>query len=306
MSEITLHQTQQIDFVKSKNIFAPFSKVCQEIKQKDRLSLFFYIIVHLAIFTSVAIFAFIIGYILYNGVSYLSPQLFKLTYTSENVSMMPAIINTITMVLLSLLIATPIAIFGAIFLEEYANSQSYGVQLIVVAAETLTGIPSIVYGLFGYLAFVIYFGFGFSFLAGALTLAIMVLPLILRNTQEAIRAVPISYKEASFGLGAGRLRTIFVIILPCAMSGILAGVILSVGRIVGESAALLYTAGTVAQVANFGDSGRTLSVHMYALLSEGQYMEQAYATAVVLLIVVIGINFVSNVLTRYFNPNNLK
>lgn len=306
MSEIALNQTRQSDFVKSKSIFAPFGQMCQEIKQKDMFSLFFYIIVRLAILTSVATFAFIIGYILYNGVEYLTPSLFEWTYTSENVSMMPAIINTITMVLLSLLIATPIAIFGAVFLEEYANSKSRSVQLIVVAAETLTGIPSIVYGLFGYLAFVIYFGLGLSFVAGALTLAIMVLPLILRNTQEAIKAVPIMYKEASFGLGAGRLRTIFVIILPCAISGILAGVILSVGRIVGESAALLYTAGTVAQVADFGDSGRTLSVHMYALLSEGQYMEQAYATAVVLLIIVIGINFVSNVLARYFNPNNLK
>lgn len=306
MSEVALNQTRQSNFVKSKSIFAPFSQMCQEIKQKDMLSLFFYIIVRLAILTSVATFAFIIGYILYNGVEYLTPSLFEWTYTSENVSMMPAIINTITMVLLSLLIATPIAIFGAVFLEEYANSKSRSVQLIVVAAETLTGIPSIVYGLFGYLAFVIYFGLGLSFVAGALTLAIMVLPLILRNTQEAIKAVPIMYKEASFGLGAGRLRTIFVIILPCAISGILAGVILSVGRIVGESAALLYTAGTVAQVADIGDSGRTLSVHMYALLSEGQYMEQAYATAVVLLIIVIGINFVSNVLARYFNPNNLK
>lgn len=306
MSEVALNQTRQSNFVKSKSIFAPFGQMCQEIKQKDMLSLFFYIIVRLAILTSVATFAFIIGYILYNGVEYLTPSLFEWTYTSENVSMMPAIINTITMVLLSLLIATPIAIFGAVFLEEYANSKSRSVQLIVVAAETLTGIPSIVYGLFGYLAFVIYFGLGLSFVAGALTLAIMVLPLILRNTQEAIKAVPIMYKEASFGLGAGRLRTIFVIILPCAISGILAGVILSVGRIVGESAALLYTAGTVAQVADIGDSGRTLSVHMYALLSEGQYMEQAYATAVVLLIIVIGINFVSNVLARYFNPNNLK
>lgn len=306
MSEITLNQTRQSSLTQSKNISSPFSRIWQELRQKDGLSLFFYIIVRLAIFTSVATFAFIIGYILYNGVGYLSPKLFELTYTSENVSMMPAIINTITMVLLSLLIATPVAIFGAIFLEEYANSQSRAVRLIVVAAETLTGIPSIVYGLFGYLAFVIYFGFGFSFLAGALTLAIMVLPLILRNTQEAIKAVPILYKEASFGLGAGRLRTIFVIILPCAISGILAGVILSVGRIVGESAALLYTAGTVAQVADIGDSGRTLSVHMYALLSEGQYMEQAYATAVILLVIVIGINFVSNMLARYLDPNKLK
>lgn len=302
MSEIAIkgHKTMNL------GSFYPLKSALQDILRKDALSIFFYIIVRLAIFTSVATFAFVIGYILYNGIEYLSPSLFEWEYTSENVSMMPAIINTITMVLLSLLIATPVAIFGAIFLEEYANSQSRIVRLIVVAAETLTGIPSIVYGLFGYLAFVIYFGLGLSFLAGALTLAIMVLPLILRNTQEAIKAVPLLYKEASFGLGAGKLRTIFVIILPCAISGILAGVILSVGRIIGESAALLYTAGTVAQVADLDDSGRTLSVHMYALLSEGQFMEQAYATAVVLLGVVIGINFISNMLARYFNPNKIK
>lgn len=302
MSEIAIkgHKTMNL------GSFYPLKSALQDILRKDALSIFFYIIVRLAIFTSVATFAFVIGYILYNGIEYLSPSLFEWEYTSENVSMMPAIINTITMVLLSLLIATPVAIFGAIFLEEYANSQSRIVRLIVVAAETLTGIPSIVYGLFGYLAFVIYFGLGLSFLAGALTLAIMVLPLILRNTQEAIKAVPLLYKEASFGLGAGKLRTIFVIILPCAISGILAGIILSVGRIIGESAALLYTAGTVAQVADLDDSGRTLSVHMYALLSEGQFMEQAYATAVVLLGVVIGINFISNMLARYFNPNKIK
>ncbi|TLD97426.1 phosphate ABC transporter permease PstA [Helicobacter jaachi] len=278
----------------------------EELSHKDKLSLFLYCIVRLAIFTSVAMFAFLIGYILFNGVQYLTPSLFEWQYNSENVSMMPAIINTITMVCASLLVATPVAIFGAIFLEEYTNSQSFVVRVIVVAAETLTGIPSIVYGLFGYLAFTLYFGLGTSIISGVLTLAIMILPLILRNTQEAIKAVPLTYKEASFGLGAGRLRTVFVIILPSAISGILAGVILSVGRIIGESAALLYPAGTVAQVAGLFDSGRTLSVHMWSLLSEGQFIEQAYATAVVLLVVVIGINLISNLIARYLNPNNLK
>lgn len=277
-----------------------------EFMRKDFLSQCLFFITRLAIFTSIGTFIFVVGYILFHGIGHLQASLFEWEYSSENVSMLPALINTLSIVFASLALATPIALFGAVFLEEYANSRSPLVRLIVVAAETLTGIPSIVYGLFGYLAFVVYFGFGMSFIAGAFTLAIMVLPLILRNTQEAIKAVPLAYKEAAFGLGAGKLRTIFKIILPSAMSGILAGVILSIGRIVGESAALLYTAGTVAQVANLGDSGRTLSVHMYALLSEGQFIKEASATAVILLLVVIVINLISNALARYLNPHTHK
>lgn len=302
MKSISMPSTHQ----HSSKLSNPLKGVFRNLAQKDALSLFLYLITYLAILTSIATFALVIGYVLFNGVQYLSPKLFEWEYSTENVTMLPAIINTLSMVFFTLLLATPVAILGAIFLEEYANSTSRFVRLIVLAAETLTGIPSIVYGLFGYLAFVIYLNLGFSLIAGILTLSIMVLPLILRNTQEAIKAVPIAYKEASFGLGAGKLRTIFKIIIPCALSGILAGVILSVGRIVGESAALLYTAGTVAQVAGGLDSGRSLSVHMYALLSEGQYMEQAYATAVVLLGIVIGINLLSNAIAKALNPNNLK
>lgn len=274
----------------------------REKSKVDFLSLFLFALVRLAIFTSVGIFFFVIGYILFNGISHLNLGLFELHYTTQNVSMLPAIINTLSMVVLSLVLATPLGILGAIFLQEYAKSTSIFIRIITIAAETLTGIPSIVYGLFGYLAFVIYFGFGLSLFSGALTLAIMVLPLILRNTQEALKAVPLTYKEASFGLGAGKLRTIFVVVLPCAASGILAGVILSVGRIVGESAALLYSAGTVAQIAGISDSARTLSVHMYALLSEGLFINEAYATAVVLLVVVICINLISNFIAKFFNP----
>lgn len=163
--------------------------------------------------------------------------------------------------------------------------------MIRLTAETLSGIPSIVYGLFGYLFFVIACEWGNSFLAGALTLAMMVLPLILRTTEEALKSVPDSFREGSFGLGAGKLRTIFRIILPPAVPGILSGVILGIGRVVGETAALMYTAGTIAKIpGSLMDSGRTLAVHMYALLSEGLYMEQAYAAAVILLIVVLLIN----------------
>jgi phosphate transport system permease protein len=142
-------------------------------------------------------------------------------------------------------------------------------------------------------------GWGFSLLAGASTLSIMILPLIMRTAEEALDSVPDSYREGSFGLGAGRLRTVFLIVLPAAMPGILAGVILSIGRIVGETAALIYTAGTVAQIpGSLLGSGRTLSVHMYALASEGLYMNQAHATAVVLLVIVLGINALSNYVAK--------
>ncbi|WP_258864164.1 MULTISPECIES: phosphate ABC transporter permease PstA [unclassified Helicobacter] len=252
----------------------------------------------LAIFSTLGVFAILIGFIFIKGIPHLSLDLFSWKYTSQNVSMLPSIINTFNMMLLSLAIAMPLGIFGAIFLSEYANSKNMLIGLIGIASETLVGIPSIVYGLFGYLAFVIYFGFRVSFLAGALTLSIMILPLILRSSQEALKAVPLSLREASFALGAGKLRTIFAIILPTATPGILAGVILSIGKIVGESAALLYTSGSVAQVAGVFDSARTLSVHMYALSSEGLHINQAYSTAMVLILMVLGINCASNFIAK--------
>ena len=168
-------------------------------------------------------------------------HLFQLEYNSENVSMFPSIINTVCMTALSLLIAGPLGIFAAVYLVEYAKKGNKLVALVRVTAETLTGIPSIVYGLFGMLFFVNTLHWGFSMLAGAFTLAIMVLPVIMRTTEEALMSVPDMYREASFGLGAGKLRTIFVVILPSAVPGILSGIILSVGRIVGETAALMYT-----------------------------------------------------------------
>lgn len=237
---------------------------------------------------------FLIAYVLINGIPYIKPSLFAFEYTSENASLMPALINTVIMTLLSLLIAVPLGIFSAIFLVEYAGRGNKFVELIRLTTETLQGIPSIVYGLFGMLFFVNTCNWGFSLLAGAFTLSIMVLPLIMRSTEEALKAVPDSYREGSFGLGAGKLRTVFRIVLPSAVPGILAGVILAIGRIVGETAALIYTAGTVAQIPSdvFG-SGRTLAVHMYNLASEGLYMDQAYATAVILLVLVVGINTLS-------------
>ncbi len=246
-----------------------------------------------------AVLLFLIAYILIRGLPYLKPSIFSFTYTSENASLMPALINTIIMTLLSLVIAVPIGIFSAIFLVEYAGNQNGFIKVIRLTTETLSGIPSIIYGLFGMLFFVSALHMGFSILAGAFTLGIMILPLIMRTTEEALRSVPNMYREGSFGLGAGKLRTIFRIVLPSAIPGILAGVILAIGRIVGETAALIYTAGTVAGVANgLLGSGRTLAIHMYVLASEGLYMNQAYATSVVLLVLVIIINQLSSLVAK--------
>ena len=257
------------------------------------------ILVVLAAVITFAALLFLIFYILANGLPHLKPSMFAWEYTSENASLMPALINTVTMTLLSLLVAVPFGIFSAIFLVEYAKRGNKLVGVIRMTTETLSGIPSIVYGLFGLLFFVNTLSWGFSVLAGAFTLSIMILPLIMRTTEEALIAVPDSYREGSFGLGAGKLRTVFRIVLPSAVPGILAGIILAVGRIVGETAALIYTAGTVSEVAtSVMQSGRTLALHMYLLANEGLYMDQAYATAVVLLVLVVGINALSGVVAR--------
>lgn len=267
--------------------------------RKHPLSLLMFIIILLGAFITIGVLVYLIGYILVTGIPNITPELFEWEYNSDNVSMMPAIINTITMTLLTLLMAVPIGIFSAIYLVEYAKKGNRLVSVIRITTETLSGIPSIVYGLFGFLMFNVTFKWGFSFLSGAITLAIMILPLIIRTTEEALLAVPDSYREGSFGLGAGKLRTVFRAVLPSAVPGILSGVILAIGRIVGETAALIYTSGTVTGIPeNLMDSGRTLSVHMYALLSEGLYMEQAYATSVVLLVLVLGINTLSGFIAK--------
>ena len=241
----------------------------------------------------------LIVYILVMGVPNLKLSLFAWNYNSENLSMLPAIINTLTMIALTLLMAVPFGIGAAIYLVEYAKRGSRLVKLVRLTAETLSGIPSIVYGLFGYLMFVLACGMDNSMLAGALTLAIMVLPTILRTTEEALQAVPDSYREGSFGLGAGKLRTVMRIVLPAAVPGIFSGIVLAIGRVVGETAALIYTAGTVTGVADgLLGSGRTLAVHLYCLLNEGLYTKEAYATAVILLVFVIGINALSSAVAK--------
>lgn len=258
-------------------------------------SLLLKLFVLLSAAVTMGVLLFIIIFIVIKGAPHLSPGLFAWQYTSDNVSMTPAIINTLIMTALSLVIAVPLGIFAAIYLVEYAKRGSQLVKVIRMTAETLSGIPSIIYGLFGLLFFATYLRWGYSMLSGALTLVIMILPLVIRTTEEALIAVPDTYREASFGLGAGKLRTIFRIILPAAVPGILSGVILSIGRIVGETAALIYTSGTVAQTAtDLKKSGRTLAVHMYSLSREGLHMDEAYATALVLLVLVVLINGISD------------
>ena len=262
-------------------------------------SLVVYILIMLSAALTVAVILFIIGYILIKGVPNITPELFSLKYNSKNLSMMPSIINTLYLTFLTLLIAVPVGVFSAIYLVEYAKKGSKFVKLIRVTNETLSGIPSIVYGLFGFLAFVIARSWGYSMIAGVITLAIMVLPVIIRTTEESLLAVDNSYREGSFGLGAGKLRTIFKIVLPSAVPGILSGIILAIGRIVGETAALIYTAGTVPDAATkLTSSSRTLSVHLYCLLNEGLHTDQAYATAVVLLVVVLIINALSSAIAK--------
>lgn len=268
----------------------------QKMKSYKRtpLSFFLWLAVNLAMLLTVLVLFFLIGYILIKGVPFLNKDLFALKYTSDNVSLFPAIINTLMMTGLALLFAVPLGIFAAIYLVEYAKRGNKLVDIVRITAETLQGIPSIVYGLFGMLFFVTALKWGLSILSGAATLAIMILPLIMRTTEEALKSVPDSFREGSFGLGAGKLRTVFRIVLPSAVPGILSGVILGVGRIVGETAALMYTAGTVAEIPkNIMGSGRTLSVHMYALSCEGLHINQAYATAVILLVTVLLINAIS-------------
>lgn len=279
-------------------------KICRKIRRKmSGLRAWLYshhvgskllkAVTHLAALITVAVLGFLMAYILINGIPHLTPELFSVTYTSENQSMLPAILNTCTLTICSLLLAIPVGIGASVYMVEYAKRGSGLVKIVRVTTETLSGIPSIVYGLFGMLFFNGVLKLGYSMLSGILTISIMILPLIMRTTEEALLSVPDMYREGSFGLGAGRLRTVFSIILPTAMPGILSGVILAIGRIVGETAALMYTSGTVAQIAGLTDSGITLAVHMYKQASEGLYTEQAYATGVVLLALVLIINLCS-------------
>lgn len=263
------------------------------LKKRNELNPYRYFSLVSIIFTFGSLISIVV-YIITMGIPHINTQMFSLEYTTDNVTMLPSIITTLIVVVLGILIAAPVGIFTAIYLVEYAKSGSKVVEVIRLAAETLQGIPSIVYGLFGMLFFVNRINLGYSILSGVFTISIMILPLIIRSTEEALKSVDNSLREASFGLGAGKLRTIFKVVLPVAIPGILAGVVLAVGRIVGETACLIYTLGTATSLPKgLFSSSRTLALHMYMLSSEGLYVGEAYASAMVLLLVVVLLNFIA-------------
>ena len=270
-----------------------------KFKRRKPSDLILFALTWLCIGITVTVLLFVVGYVLVNGVPYIRPSLFAIEFTTENQSLFPALMGSLMIVGLSLIFAVPLGVFSAIYLVEYAKRGSRFVKIVRLTTETLAGIPSIVYGLFGFIFFGVFLGWGLSLMSGAFTVSIMILPLIMRTTEESLKSVPDTYREGSFGLGAGRLRTVIRIVLPAATPGILAGVILAIGRIIGETAAIIFTLGNVARMPNnLFDTGRTLSAHMYALANEGTHPGEAHATAAVLLIVVILINALSSRIAR--------
>ncbi len=249
----------------------------------------------------------IIWYILSNGLQHVNWEFItdKYTVTSDEKGIFPMIISTIYMVIASISVAAPLGIMTAIYLTEYAKVGSRLVKIIRFCTESLAGIPSIIFGLFGMTFFVAVLGLGFSIISGALTLSILILPVIIRTTEEALMAVPQTYREGSYGLGASKIYTIWRLILPSAIPGILTSVILSIGRVIGESAPVFLTAGMVARVPeSLFDSGRTLTVHLYKLTTELFTIDewnQAYGTATVLIVVVLIINMVTKLIAKRFN-----
>ncbi|MCG7488401.1 MULTISPECIES: phosphate ABC transporter permease PstA [Vibrio] len=252
----------------------------------------------------------IIWYILSNGLQHVDWNFITDNYTrtGEEHGIFPMIVSTLYMVIASIAVAAPIGIMTAIYLTEYAKVGSKLVKVIRFCTESLAGIPSIIFGLFGMTFFVAILGLGFSILSGALTLSILILPVIIRTTEEALMAVPQTYREGSYGLGASKIYTIWRLILPSAMPGIITSVILSIGRVIGESAPVFLTAGMVARIPDsLLDSGRTLTVHLYKLTTELFTIEewnQAYGTATVLIVVVLVINMITKLIARRFNTAN--
>jgi len=275
--------------------------IIKTVKKKKPADWLRFILMWGSALITVSILLYIVGFILVRGVPHITPSLFSVTYTTQNQSLFPALVTTVLMVGFTLMLAVPFGVFTAIYLVEYASRGNRLVRIIRMTTETLAGIPSIVFGLFGYIFFANWLGWGKSILAGCFTLAIMILPIIIRTTEESLKSIPDSYREGSFSLGAGKLRTVVRITLPSAMPGIFAGIILGVGRIVGETAALIFTIGSVIKIPdNMFSQGRTLALHVLQLAGEGHYRNEAYATAVILLVVVLGINTLSSSIERKF------
>jgi phosphate transport system permease protein len=273
--------------------------VNEMIKKKIRVTdIILRLLIWLFSFITIGALAWILIYIISKGISYINWEFISTIYrpTANKEGIFPFIISTLYLVALTLAISTPIGICSAIYLVEYSKPGKI-LNIIRFATETLAGIPSIIYGLFGLIFFVEILGFGYSILSGSLTVGIMVLPTIIRTTEEALKSVPITYKEGSLALGATKLKTISKVVLPCAIPGILTAVILSIGRIVGETAAIYFTMGYVTRTpSSLMDSGRTLSVHLFQLAREGLSLQQAFATATILVILVAIINLAANII----------
>ena len=265
------------------------------MKNKGKLSdKIFLFLIYFSAFITIGVLIWILTYVIMNGIKEINWNYLTAEAKGDNPGIFPMIVSTLYIVILSIIIATPIGIGAAIYLVEYAKPGKL-VRVIRFATESLAGIPSIIFGLFGMLFFVTALKLKFSLLSGALTLSIMVLPTLVRTTEEALKSVPDIYREGSYGLGASKLRTITNIILPSAIPGILAAVILSIGRIVGETAAVYFTAGMVPRTpSSIMNSGRTLAVHLYVLAKEGISFQQAFATATILIFLVAIINFLAN------------
>ena len=261
----------------------------------------------MAVAITAALTAFIVGYVLIQGIPNLSWEFLstKPSYLTETIGILPDILNTVYIVIATLVVVIPLGVGAAVYLTEYATNQTV-VGIIEYAAEALSGIPSIIYGLVGILMFSN--NFGTCLLAGALTLAIMNLPTIMRNTQESLKTVPQSYREGAFGLGAGKWRVIRTVVLPNCLDGVVTGCILSVGRILGESAALLFTAGFAHSLNGFfeglSSAGATLTVALYVYAKEQGEFGVAFAIAAILMVLAFGINLAASSVTKYFQKKN--
>lgn len=256
-------------------------------------------VVHAGIVLTLGVLLYLIIHVLWNGIPYVTADLFAFRYNTTNMSLFPSLVTTVYLVGGTLALSVPLGIGTALYMTEYARRSSAEVKLVRIANETLAAIPSIVYGLFGFLFFVTFCQLGYSLAAGILTMTILVLPLVVKTTEEALLTVPQNLREGSYGLGVGKKDTIMKIILPVAMRGVIAGIILAIGRIVGETVALMYTIGTVAEIPDhLLASGRTMAVHMYALSGEGLHTDKAYATGVILILTVLIMNEASAYIVR--------
>lgn len=309
--------------VEGKGLFSKIFKRNEKTKKttfltkcKDKIAGFKYKIKIVNIGAGVAISAgvfagtillLVIGFIFVKGAPHLftNPHLLfgKYKFDSEQITILPSIITTLMTVGLSLLISVPIGICTAVFLNEYAKKNNFFIKIIRGAIDLLNGVPSIVYGLFGMITFVALIGGTSSILAGTLTISIMLLPTIVRSTEESLKSVQDSLREGSLALGAGKMRTIFKIVLPSALPGIMSAIILSMGRVIAESAPFIYTMGSVISATPTGylDSNATLAVALYRLSGEGWYVNEAYATAVVLIILVLGLNLLAELIAGKLN-----